>query len=205
MRQGALKLASISVVSPDWLRDYFGLDFCLSFEARRSLGLQVDLEGYVLVLPRNEGTGNRRCWRSRQVTLPMGWSWAFRAVQTMHVRFSPLSGPGPDETLVAGWPAPELTADGLALPYVRIFDATNAVVQRRFDALAGVLRANGFRLHEIELAGLVSTVLEMEVGNGWARPEASKILLSEAALLKLAAPEASCSGDSMRELLGHFG
>ena len=50
------------------------------------------------------------------LVLPVEWSWAFWAVQMMHVRFAVIEGLGRDATLVRGWPAPELTGDGLGLP-----------------------------------------------------------------------------------------
>ena len=55
--------------------------------------------------------------------------------------------------------------------------------RRKFNALTAVFRAHGYRLREIKSAGLVSTVLGVEVEIGWARTKTSKVLLLRAALL----------------------
>ena len=59
----------------------------------------------------------------------------------------------------------------------------------------GSLQSLGFRLKEIERAGVVSTVLRVEAENGWALPTKSNLPILRA-VLRSAAPGSSCSSDS---------
>ena len=65
------------------------------------------------------------------------------------VRCAAIAGLGRDATLVGGWRAPKLTADGKGLPSgdMEMFGLSLSGVHK-LDALARVFQDFGFRLHE---------------------------------------------------------
>ena len=96
---------------PPWLSEFFGFS-AFPVEQARNWGAKLDVWGQDL-----PATG--AVFPVLRV-LPMGWSWSFYIVQTMHEEFLVRAGFSREQLLTTGWPAPPLRPRPIALPYCAI-------------------------------------------------------------------------------------
>ena len=136
-----------------------------------SPGHSTDTDGQVI-------SGDDR-WYPRLVVLPMEREGergrGLSELQTPQLRFSGLSGLGELNTLVG-----LLACDWLAEPCcdnLSTVGTNRDSVQAACNPLAEVFERHRFRLRGVELVTEVTTVLGVELQDGWARPEASKVSL----------------------------
>ena len=142
------------------------------------------------------------------LVLPMGWSWSFWIVQTLHEEFLKEAGFTNERLLTSAWPAPSVERQPLALPYcdnLTVIGVSAPVVDSALSSLMKVFTRHGFELHEIEWAGVTRDVLGFTFRGDQrcVRPKPLRAwTLAQA--LRGAARARFLSGRQLQKLVGHF-
>ena len=166
----------------------------------QDLGYESDIHGVPL-------TKNGRCYPVLKV-LPMGWSWAFYIVQTLHEELIEQAGFDHKRCLVSNWPSPDVNSSEVAVPYcdnITIIGFEESAVNNHLQHLIDVFANAGFTLHDIEWASRHTSVLGIDfLGDSLVvRPKRERVHKLRLAI-KHAVSIPSISGQEIEVLLGHF-
>jgi hypothetical protein len=141
--------------------------------------------------------------------LPMGWTWSFWLVQTMHEEFLAEAGFSSSSCLVSQWSAPPLSEVPIAMPYcdnLTLLGHDEKRVNADLSRLILLFESKGFELHEIEWAGLTRDILGARF-DGHAnvvRPRGERSWTPRGAILYASRESSVMSGQQLEKLLGHF-
>ena len=172
MGEGDLKNCFYQCGIESWLSEFFTFEEEIQVEWAKQEGFTETVDGEALI----EGETYFLCLK----VLPMGFSWSFYLVQEMVVHLCREGGIPSEQTLVAGWPAPDLKNGIISNPYcdnLCVFGHDPAVVNVQLDRLIVLFKKKGFELHEIEYARTVSTPLgsHFDGAKGYVGPKHVKL------------------------------